>query len=285
MRTASSKVAFLNFLRAGSSGEQPDGGGDGDGGGLDFAGGLGAPRRRLEEHKNIATQDAAKGNSKDVGPRTPERTGVREALEDSTEFKQKAEVDALIKWVEKEVANPTQQFLKQLKQFRQVDDCSLPDGAKVRIGPEYCAKVYKNGNAQNDWINSGTQHNVFKNKAFQEILGSAIAMDYLLLVDQAGVINSARVESPAREIHGGEQAFGEVWVEEDWKPPKGAKNWQSNVRWGLRDRYSVRALVQGGIQLAAADSEVRDRMESEALFSKCPSKSKTDGPTIVEVTH
>ena len=114
---------------------------------------------------------------------------------------------------------------------------------------------------------------MIKNKAFQEGMSAAVALDYILLVDGVDMINSTEVEALCRKMYGLEQAFHQVFQEEDRRSPKGAKNWTTKVNWSLRDRYSVKVALQGGVQVQAADKEVRDRMESEALFQKYLNKT------------
>ena len=74
-------------------------------------------------------------------------------------------------------------------------------------------------------------------------------------------------------MYGLEKAFEEVSCAEDWKQPKGKKDGSSKVRWALRDRYSVKALLAGSTKIVGADEEVRKQMETDALFQKYLSKS------------
>ena len=89
------------------------------------------------------------------------------------------------------------------------------------------------------------------------------------------VATASSLESLARELYGLEQAFANVWEEADWKAPKGAENWVSKCQCGLRDRFSVKALLSQGVKCPAAQEEVRRTMESEALFQMYLSRTSS----------
>ena len=82
------------------------------------------------------------------------------------------------------------------------------------------------------------------------------------------IISNTAVEALIREMYGLEKAFADVKDPEDWKQPKGSKIWTSKVRWELRDRFSIRKLLQGGHRVQKAEAEVKKGMEQDALFAK-----------------
>jgi hypothetical protein len=116
-------------------------------------------------------------------------------------------------------------------------------------------------------------------------MSAAVSLDFLLLVDGADVVNSTAVESLARELYGLSRCFEACKQKSDWRKPGGAdgKGWVSKAQYGLRDRYSIRALLAGKVRHEGADKEVRKGMETEALFNKYYTKAADLSPAALGV--
>lgn len=238
--------------------------------GMDVAAPLDRLRARLEEHKRIALEDAGRC------PAAP-RPKKDDEVDDTPTTEE--DVAILVKKLEREMVNPSEKFVSALKQYKALDDWPMPSGAKQRLAPVFLAEtVYKGGStAQRWWLSFMRDHGLMECPAAKDGLSAAIALDYLLLVDNADIINSTAAETLARELYGLVRCFENVHCKDDWRQPKGVKQWASKAQWNLRDRYSIRALAGGKPRVAGADAEVRKSMETEALFEKYLQKSTSGG--------
>lgn len=246
--------------------------------GIDCSSNLDALRQRLEEHKKVAAEDSG------LKPRD------RKKEDDIDEFdapESQQDVNKLIHRLDREMQNPSEQFFRSLKSYKVMDDWSLPAGARQRLGPTFLGEtVYKGGRtARQWWTTFMAEHGIMECPAAQDGLSAAIALDYLLLVDKQDVVNSSGAETLARELYGLCKCFEDCTCKDDWRQPRGAKNWSTKAKWSLRNRYSVRALMAGKVHAPAADAEVRKTMETEALFEKYLTKSGTDNyaPTMIAI--
>lgn len=162
----------------------------------------------------------------------------------------------------------------------------MPAGAQERLAPEFLGvEVYRGGQtAQQSWPHYMKLHGIEDHPAAQEGMVAAVAIDSLLLVDGYDIVKSTAVETLARELYGPKMAVDICKKKEDWQLPKGAaKDWTSRVRWELRDRFSIRKLLQGGHRVQKAEAEVKKGMEQDALFAKylgkvAPSSTTADKP-------
>lgn len=173
------------------------GSGGGGGGGADctvlaeddnIAGGLARLTKQLEDHKKIAAEDAGKGMR---GPRVAAIADKdNECDEDKTATDQACEVEALISRLEKGMKNPTEAFLKNLRDFKAMHDWPMPAGAKERIAPGFLGEhVYVGGkDANRCWATFMHEHGCEDAPAAQDGMAAAVSLDFLLLVDGADVV-------------------------------------------------------------------------------------------------
>ena len=276
--------------------KKKDGGGDGSDGSCnvmsgepqEIEGGLSRLMDRLKAHKDMAAGDAGRVPTGGAGTGVEKKKKEDDEDEDDASKKsQKQSVDSLVNRLEKGLKNPTEAFLKQLKQFKEMDDWPMPPGAKERLAPEFLGEtVYRGGqDAKKYWASYMHDHGIEEAPAAQDGMSAAVSLDFLLLVDGADVVNSTAVESLARELYGLSRCFEACKQKSDWRKPGGAdgKGWVSKAQYGLRDRYSIRALPAGKVRHEGADKEVRKGMETEALFNKYYTKAADLSPAALGV--
>lgn len=238
--------------------------------GVDVSSNLDRLRERPNEHRMVALQDA------NVAPKKKDK---EDGSDDFDSPENMEDVNKLTSRLEREMQNPSEKFLKSLRAYKVMDDWPMPAGARQRLGPTFLGEtVYKGGNAAEQyWTDYMFHHGITDCPAARDGLTAAVAPDYVPLVDGGDIVNSTAAETLARELYGLTRCSENCRSKDDWRQPKGAKSWTSKAQWGLRERYSIRALMNQAARAPAADPEVRGTMETEALFPKYLTKSGTDG--------
>jgi len=205
---------------------------------------------------------------------TPQKTG--QVVEAVTE--RKAMADEARRRLERFSREPKDCYARALAEFRDIamDEWSVhfPTGFRARMAPNFLADVYSQGKRGQEWAKSWLrERQLMECPGARELTSVMSALDAMLITDMTpDFINLTGTERLCRKALGILSAYKKVQNEKDWKKPQGANKWTSKVDWAEAKRIDPSMTEEDLYQNRAAEDEIRQEVEREAMIMKSRAK-------------
>ena len=238
-------------------------------------------KERVEEQKDRKKKKKKKDKDFDSSSDSDGPPPIASDVSSDSDDDKSDDVSLSIEQLKQESRNPRKVVLRRLSALSKKTQWRLKHGLKERVAPTLVARAYKRGGSVLKLVLQFIlDHHLEGCPDWEPLKTVARSMDKMIMdpnCSDDSVINSEILELLARKIYGHLKGYERVKTKDDWRRPSSASNkaWTSLVNTALIKEYDQLEDDELIPDIAGADSEVRGRLKTKALFNKhaAPSSS------------